>query len=43
LKVRVLAFSTALAQYAEADSARNRMGFFEHDYEQEHEHEKARG
>jgi hypothetical protein len=34
-----MAFSRARAQSAEADGARarNRMGFFEHDYEQEHE------
>jgi hypothetical protein len=35
------AFSRARAQSAYADRARNRMGFFEHDYEQEHEHENA--
>ena len=35
-----MAFSRALAQSAEADGARarNRMGFFEHEYEQEQEH-----
>ena len=39
-----MAFSRARAQSAEADGARarNRTGFFEHDYEQEHEHVKSR-
>ncbi|MEI8212414.1 MAG: hypothetical protein WCI02_09715 [Planctomycetota bacterium] len=34
LTLRVSAFSRA--------RARNRMGFFEHDYEQEHEHKQAK-
>jgi hypothetical protein len=37
-----LAFSLPLAQSAEANGARNRTGFFEHDVEQEHEHGNAR-
>ena len=40
-----MAFSPSRAHSAEADGARtrHRTGFFEHDYEPEHEHEKAEG